>query len=286
MPSQSHVRVTKKLVVKVPDVRSAPKPRSRVNHAKPVEQRSLRVARQGTLTREEHAACVAAWMDGNHGVDSIVAQIPSLNPELARRAIKVGEPTLGLRPIRQVAEERIRETVAAEQEARAAGIVAVKAEVEEKTKSRIVDAAEHAAREVQMVRGTRALALGLQDTLGHLLRGTMGIAREMSNDMLNPANKMSVRERMGLIRNVAQIAQRTAEVGKIAVTMERLLVGDPTSIIDHRNGGVDPNAPMTEEEAQRWFDMAMRQAARGAARVAATVDEDDPDFVANPLISD
>jgi hypothetical protein len=249
-----------RLVVKVPVIEVQPRIREKVR----------KNARH--LSRDEHEACVLAWVEGSRTANRINEVYPSLSLDKCHRAIDVGEPALGLPPVGQEGERRVRDLTMARERARAEAVDEARKNERVKEAKRAEDAYDQRAEEARMVRMTRQSSMALGVTLGRLLKGAMYVAETIEIDMMalgkHGKSALSIRERMGFIRTIGQIAQRASEVSRNAVMMERLLVGDPTTIIGHQV------APMSDEEARRWFALVQTTAERTKTRTAAVIDAD------------
>ena len=259
-PSAEWREASPRLVVKVPIIDVQPRIREKVRK------------NSRHLSRDEHEACVLAWVEGSRTANRINEVYPTLSVDKCKRAIDVGEPALGLPPVGEEGARRVRDLTIARERARVEAVDEARKNERVKESKRAEDAYDQRAEEARMVRMTRQTSMMLGVSLGRLLKGSIAVSETIEADMLelgkNGKSALSIRERMGFIRTIAQIAQRAAEVSRNAVMMERLLVGDPTSIVGHQV------APMSDEEAKRWFVLAQTTGERSTKRVAAPIDAD------------
>src|SRR5690606_14685300 len=90
------------------------------------------------------------------------------------------------------------------------------------------DAVQARKEEVQLVRLNRISSTVLAQINADLLRTSSKVAKSLLEADLS---KVSVRERLTILRTVAGIVHRTAQASAAAVNMERLLMGEPTAIL-------------------------------------------------------
>lgn len=218
----------------------------------------------------------AAYLE--HGSIAAVRKATGLSEAVAARLIDSGEPRLHLPSLRDCARaaaaELDRKAKAAEKataheeaaqlartlDARAAAARRAR-EHEEKV---LGDAVESRKSEVRLVRSNRIAAQALASVNADLLRVSGKLAESLLADV-ESLKKLSPRERMGILRTVAGIVQRTAQASQASVNMERLLMGEPTAILG-RADGTPSTKDMTPEEAAQWLALANRAFERRAAR--------------------
>ena len=227
------------------------------------------------VTVQVYEAGRAAWFAV--GTLAAVREATGLGPEGARRLIESGAPALGLPSYRDAARVR-----AAEIESRASKAEArtTKAEADaivrtleeraraakraQETQTKVLgDAQASREAELRLVRANRGASIVLANVNGDLLR----VARTVAESLLDDVGKLrslGARERMGILRTVAGIVQRTAQASYTAVQMERLLMGEPTAILGHAPAG--PQSDMTPDEAEQWLAIANRAFERRRAR--------------------
>lgn len=197
----------------------------------------------------------------------------------ARKLVHQGIPHLGLPPYSHAArlavskEDRIVTRLAkaaAEGNAKEAAqaLDARRKEIErvrEAEKAVVADAARSREDEVRMVRANRLGALALARVGADLLHSAAAISADIrAQAEAGKLATLSINKKLDLVKSVATIAQRTAEVSARAVQMERLLMGEPTAILGHAASA--PVADMTPEDAERWFEIAQRAFDRRAKR--------------------
>lgn len=124
------------------------------------------------------------------------------------------------------------------------------------------DAAKSRKDEVSLVRANRVSALVLAQVNAHLLKLSSGLAQSLLEEE-HAIRKLSPEKRLGILRTVAGIVQRTADASRISVNMERLLLGEPTAILGREGPST---ADMSAEEAEQWLEIANRAFSRRAQR--------------------
>lgn len=234
---------------------------------------------------ETYERARAAWLE--HGTKQAVRDAIGCGLDLANRLVDVGEPSLRLPALRDVArvlaaeldrkvtskERAVVHVEAAEMakqlEARAAAAKAARAH---ETKV-LGDAVSSRAEEVRLVRVNRQSALVLAGVNAALLKVSSRLASSLLQDEAALV-KLPARERMGLLRTIAGVVHRTAQASQVAVHMEHLLMGKPTTILGRADAGPSTD-DMTPEEAEQWLALANRAFARRAAR--RTVVDVEPD---------
>lgn len=223
------------------------------------------------LSREDWDLALEAYR-ANPSVRGVLAAIPHGRPS-AERLVNVGVPELGLPPIRKVLEEEARLAALGEKrlervEAKTAGkllearMTALR-KAEEARLAILGDAQKQREEEAKLVRMNRQGAVVLAAVQGKLLGGALRMAEALERDLSE--GKGTIKERLGYLRTIANIVQRTAESSAKAVQMERLLLGEPTSILGVQGQG-KPSEDMSPEEAGQWLEAANRAFAKARAR--------------------
>lgn len=233
-----------------------------------------RRAKSGTVAvrPEVYVAARDAYL--THGTIAAVRAATGMSAEACSRLVESGEPRLHLPSLRDCARAR-----AAEFEKGAARATRQEAHelaktLEERARAAraareheaavLGDARRSRAEEVRLVRANRVSAIVLAGVNADLLRVAGSLAKSLLRDEAS-LTKLSPRERMGILRTVAGIVQRTAQASASAVSMERLLMGQPTAILGRAEAGPSTE-DMTPEEAEQWLALANRAFARRAAR--------------------
>jgi hypothetical protein len=221
------------------------------------------------LTDEEWIEAREVWLET--GRTSAVAEALGMVAHVAERLVEEG--ARGRPPLRLEAREQ-----AAIVEARASSVEASKPSAVV-----VADARESRTEELRLVRSNRRSALVLANLNVRLLRTADALSESLMKDLVDAngrptemAGRLSPKERVGLIRTVAQIVQRAAEASSKSVQMERLLMGEPTAILGHQD--VPSTDGMTPEEAEQWISTAHRALERRMRRrtvidVTSTVDD-------------
>jgi hypothetical protein len=258
-----------------------------------------KVSTRVDVTPAEWEAARAAWLYGA-GIDGIIRAVPGLNKAEAQALAYVGDRRRGRPPLAEEARAAAMKSdgiqngmlgaVERMDEQEAARLLELRAkralEAEQATQQVLEDGGRARVEEARLVRANRLGTMALANANARLLRVVGAFSRGLLEDLVvetpdgdrtSPAvDSLTVKERLGLIRTIAQVVQRTAEASARAVQMERLLMGEPTSIVAHTPG---PAADMTPEEAERWIAAAARvhdRRRRPILTVDATVELDPP----------
>ena len=233
------------------------------------------------LTPEEHEKARIAWL--TFGTVGAVAEALGMSNAVATRVIDSGEPRIGLPSLRDCAriagaelDKRMKanEKADAIEQAKEHG-KALRARLDATRKARaqetivLGDAVASRNEELKLVRANRMSGLALTAVNARLLELSVEVADSLLSEK-DKIKQLGVRERMGLLRTVAGIVQRTTQASAGSVNMSRLLMGEPTAIL----GRADPTpvGEMTEEEAEQWLAQANKAFERKRARRALVVD--------------
>jgi hypothetical protein len=212
------------------------------------------------------------------GTLAAVREATGLGAPAVQRLLDSGIPTRGLPSLRDAArvhaadvERRLR---LAEKASAAEQAGALAATLEQRSKAArasrehegkvLGDAVASRADEVLLVRANRKSALALAGINASLLRAGSAIAASILNDR-DRLDKLSPRDRLGLLRTIAGIVHRTAQASQVSVNMERLLMGEPTAILGRTDAGPS-TADMSPEDAEKWLAIANKAFARRASR--------------------
>jgi hypothetical protein len=195
----------------------------------------------------------------------------------ARVLIRAGDERLGLVSFEARAREAVRMLVAADKRGESLeaverkGIKALVADRERALKvarveeARVLgDAVSQHAEEVKTVRRVRQTANLLLNTEIHLLRSVVKMAEELGREMDTGKLNLKPREKVAMIRDVAQIVKATAETTRLAVMTERVILGKPLDVLGGKAG--DAVQHMTPEEAGQYVELAIRAKARAARK--------------------
>lgn len=236
------------------------------------------------LTAEDHERALRAWLE--HGTISAV-QAAGFGRTQAEHLVHRGLPGLGLPPLQEVARKVVAEAdkltkklakaAAEEDAAKTARALEERRRAAERAREHeraiLGDATKAREEELRLVRSNRVASLVLASIGVDLLQTAGRLSQSLQRDAAQgKLDGLSPKERVGLVRTIATIAARTAEVSQRAVQMERLLMGEPTAILGHTSAS--PVGDMTPEEAERWFQLAEKAFRRRAAR--STVVDVDP----------
>lgn len=213
-------------------------------------------------------ALLAAWRE-DPGNLSKAARAAGTSRPTARKALLEGYPNADP-PRRPIAEIVAEEKAAAraqlqgtiEDEARRAALEDAARKRAEAEKAR-ADAVEARRQEAQMVRSQRGNILALIGIGGTILRGALKLGdsiRKELEDAASGASKMTLEQKMVVLTRTGLLTQRIASAAGDVVKMERLLLGEPTEILGHKDLGTV------------GFDEAIREL-ENAAQVANRIKE-------------
>lgn len=222
-------------------------------------------------------AAKQAWF--REGTIPAVARALGSTNETAERVVMVG--SLGRGPLRLegraelAVASRARPLLPEDEAKLSQAAKRASKEILAKEKAILGDASESREEELRLVRSNRRGAIVLASLNVKLLRAADAIASSLMMDLVAedaegravPTPKtmaLAPRERLGLVRAVAQIVQRAAEASSKSVQMERLLLGEPTAILAHQTES--PTDDMTPEEAEKWIELGHRALQRRARR--------------------
>lgn len=113
-----------------------------------------------------------------------------------------------------------------------AKVEAQRAEVERQKAQE--DSARSRAEEARMVRGSRTNSIGLLGVTAQLLQGGMKLAAKLRQQLED--GDFEPQEAVKIINSIAAITQKQHEAAKMAMAMERLLLGEPTEILGVKMG--------------------------------------------------
>jgi len=224
-----------------------------------------------------------------------------LTQSAAERLLYVGLVELELPPLIQAKQRHARKVVARqtdrERELRAAvdrqdaetaaAVLAERAEAASKVKAYEAEvlgsAVESRADELRLVKMNRQGAIVLAGVTAQLLVGMQKLSEHLATIASDPAKLagMHPRDLGQLIRTGAGVVHRAADTARIAVQMERLLMGEPTAIVENRDGMPDVR-DMSVDDASKMIELASKALARRKQRqtvlleaASQRVDEED-----------
>ncbi len=111
------------------------------------------------------------------------------------------------------------------------------------------DAAEARAEEAGGVRVFRRNAIVLGAMVAQLSRVMMKLPAKLE-EAVDGEVKLTPRELIAIMRSTSRVAKETVETMRMAMVLERLLLGQPGEIVEIRDGD------MTEEECVEWIRRA------------------------------
>lgn len=146
-------------------------------------------------------------------------------------------------------------------------VMAAKAEADRTVKA-ITAGVASKSDEARLAKANRTTALALASLNANLLRGAVALSEVVGRELGRAeGGAVDVAKALRALMTVSTIAKTTAETARIAVQLERLAAGEPTSIVGHVGALPDPQlADMSPEEGQRWLEIANKAFARRALR--------------------
>ena len=253
---------------------------TRVDNPGPPPKKTTAKGPGWKVTADMYELARTAYLEG--GSPAAVRQATGFSVDVCNRLIDSGIPSLSLPSLRDVArsvaadaDKRLKkaERHAVEQDTKAEALAMAK-QLEARAKARedslavqtkaIGDAQASRNEELKLVRANRNSAMVLAGVNANLLRASVEISQDVIEDYRANRKTMKMREKLGALRTIASIVQRTAHASQISVNMERLLMGEPTAILGRSD--VPSAQDMTVEEAEKWFEIAKKAHGRRAAR--------------------
>lgn len=228
------------------------------------------------FSTDEYEIARRAYLE--RGTIEAVARALACDRRGAARLVDAGEPALHLPSLKDAARiyastvtavvGRAEKATRAEESAQLVLTLEARAKAAKQARKHeeevLGDATKSRADEVRLVRANRISALVLAQVNAELLKLSTGLARSLLADE-EALKKLSPEKRLGILRTVAGIVQRTADASRISVNMERLLMGEPTAILGSDGPSINE---MTIDEAEQWLGIANRAFQRRGARRA------------------
>lgn len=173
-----------------------------------------------------HGTCKKAWNDGwpKQGMDPI-KEVLYQEQRAARAALEVSR-----REGEVEAERQIRASVEATQGTQA-GTDAIMARTEE----------------ARLVRGARNNAVGLMATTAQLLQGGHKLAKHLKQRIEEELDTITPSEATKMITAISSLTKQGNEAAKVAMTMERLHLGEPT---EHKEVTVNTSFSVADAEKE------------------------------------
>lgn len=213
------------------------------------------------ITQEIYNALLTAYREhpAGHGHARVAAGVDS---RTAKKAWQEGWPKLGWAPpIKGVVEEEQKEARArlAVEQAKAtnAAMKAGAALPQGLQGAAKEDALDSRVKEAQLVRLARDNTLLLLGSVQGLLKGTFELSKQ-AKDLVVEA-KLSPMQLSRFYANVAKVAHEANDAGRLAMHLERQLVGAPTEII----GIASVSLSDAEREAREALEMIEEAKAAG-----------------------
>ncbi len=220
-------------------------------------------------------ALAEAYRDspGNH---TRAGRATGADRRTCRKGWAEGWPEIGFAPISEVINDEMLATRAKLKETRSQDLATNEREAEKVVERRDLDARDDAilarTEEARTVRAARHNAMGLLATVQRLLSGAHQLAAKMEREIANA--DLTPTQAISLFQTLASTARASNETAKLAIAMERNLLGEPEKIVGHVH--------MTEAEAVREIRLASAAAARAVNRgvVVDVAGEPVPELVA------
>lgn len=176
----------------------------------------------------------------------------------ARRGWNEGWPDRAFPPISQILAEEREATAARLANERKEELASLKAASKLTAPATAAlaakDAVDSRTIDTQVVRGARSNALGLLAVTQRMLKGAVKFGSRLESEIGDA--QLKPREMVSLLKEISSIARSANETAKIAIAMERQLLGEPDRVIRHEF------IPMSVEEATREIEMASRSLKR------------------------
>lgn len=197
------------------------------------------------------------------GCFSRASRIAGVSHRTAKRAWTLGWPDLGIPPMSEtIAEQQAAARALAERKA----VAEVEAARDAKKELR-VDAALNAARdrerEGQIARAARDNALALQAISMNLAKKGHNIVQNLSDKELN---KLSAPQKLKALKTMAEFNEKAATVADKAITLHRLIMGEPTGHVAHTHNHSHAHAHVAVPPDQMVSVIARAQKAVESAR--------------------
>lgn len=195
------------------------------------------------------------------GVLARAANAASCDTRTAKRAWVEGWPDRGFRPINEVVEEEMSAARARLKDVRSSEIAEANREKERVNERNSVAARDDAitsrTEEAQTVRAARHNSMALLLTTQRMLRAGSKLAESIESEIAN--SKMNPARAMAFFQAMASTARQANETAKLAIAMERSLLGEPEKVIGHR-------IEMTVTQAATEIEAGNRALVRAKAR--------------------
>jgi hypothetical protein len=213
------------------------------------------------------------------GNASAAARDAGCDRRTAARAWSIGWPRKGFTAIKQRVEDEQRAARARllrdDQDARQAKQDATRSIAEQAQ----LDSAKSRAEEARTVRASRANALALGSATARLNRGALALAKRIEAELLRDTDDagnrktLNVRAGVALLRQVAAINRESNDASRLAVQLERLVLGEPDTITGHVV--INMTADDARREIERARDALARADARGSLPLSVVAGTDD-----------
>lgn len=135
---------------------------------------------------------------------------------------------------------------------------------EERAKAR-ADAVEARSEEAMLISMNRKNTLALNGMTSRILTGAVALSAKIEQELAaeaGPDSKLTVQEKLGLMRSAAHVARFNSEATMLAVKAERMVMGQPIQALDEKVESGDLR------ETERWLESTMQLLQRAKERGA------------------
>jgi len=220
----------------------------------------MTTSKRSRITPEFYNELLAAYRQ-HPGVFARAARLVGCDTRTAKKAWAEGWPDKGLDPIQEVVEDEQAAARARLKEQRAAELAeqqrAAEREQERRDMAAVDDAIAARAEEAQTVRAARHNSMALLITTQRMLRAGAKLADRIENEVaeqtIKPANAIA------LFQAMASTARQANETARLALSMERQLLGDPDKVVEHRHTMRVENPEREIEAAGRALERARKR---------------------------
>lgn len=132
------------------------------------------------------------------------------------------------------------------------------------------DAIQARAEEAMLVTLTRRNALALNGMTSNMLNGALELSKRIEVELKAAAknSRLSLQDKLGLVKTAASIARFNAEASVLAVKAERLVLGSPIDAPEDS----PQDGENTLQESERWINVAIKALGKAKDRGVLTAD--------------
>lgn len=166
------------------------------------------------------------------GSAAAAARWAKCDPRTARRGWAVGWPHDGFKPVSEAIADRQTAARAVLSERAGDEREAARDAAHDLTIRARTDAAKERAQEGQIVRTAKHNALAVASTAAILAKRGFKLAQDLTDEELGA---LTVMQRLKALRDIAEFNRAVALTSEQAIKLERLVLGEPTNIEEHRH---------------------------------------------------